>query len=391
MKVASVKVERLTHGSDHYFYGYYDNPAWSRDGKWHLAHRVKFWDRLPAANDKAEIGLIRLNDDEFQPIAETSAWNFQQGAMLQWNPLKPNEEILFNIRCGEGYCGAVLNVYTGQQRLLEKPIANVDPTGKYALSVSFDRMFQFRPGYGYCSNLTDAVREAADADHPHDDGVWRVDLTSGRSELILSLHQIWEFTKAAFHGQNQKILINHINFNTDGTRFVMLVRNFPKPGERWSTAAVTANADGSDLHLLLDYSLVSHYHWKDRDHLVIFCKHPASGTNGLYVLKDRTNEIEAVDSRFFVFDGHCSYSPDRKWLLYDSYPDKDSFRHLYLYDLEAKTWLSLGSFYSDPISTGDYRCDLHPRWNAAGTAVSFDSTHEGQRHIYMMDLKEILS
>lgn len=394
MNPKMINVKRLTHGSDHYFYGYYDNPAWSQDGEYHLSHRVKFWDRIPQAEDIAELGMIRMDDGEFIKFAETTAWNFQQGAMLQWNPAAPNEEVLFNVRKDGKYRGVVQNVFTQQQRILEKPITNVDPTGKYALSVDFDRMFQFRPGYGYdgdsfsteepsesSTNITDETL------HPQDDGVWRVDLKTGRSELILSLDQIWEFTKAAFGEEEQKILINHINFNTDGTRFVMLVRNFPKPGGKWRTAVVTANADGSDLYLLLDYSVASHYHWQDPEHLVIFCKGPGAERNELYVLKDQTNEVRAVDSRFFTFDGHCSYSPDRRWLLYDSYPDKRSYRHLYLYHLEKKVWLKLGSFYSDPISTGDHRCDLHPRWNRTGTAISFDSTHEGQRHMYMIDVE----
>lgn len=49
----------------------------------------------------------------------------------------------------------------------------------------------------------------------------------------------------------------------------------------------------------------------------------------------------------------------------------------------------LGSFYSMPVSCNDIRCDLHPRWNDTGSAVSFDSTHEGYRGIYMIDLEDI--
>jgi Tol biopolymer transport system component len=110
----------------------------------------------------------------------------------------------------------------------------------------------------------------------------------------------------------------------------------------------------------------------------------------LYVLKDKTHEGEIIDKNFFLRDGHDSYSPDRNWMLYDSYPDNEGYRHLYLYNLNKKKGIILGSYYSYPNITGDFRCDLHPRWNRSGNAISFDSIHEGHRHIYYMDLKEIM-
>ena len=93
-----IDVKRLTHGEDHYFFGYYDLPAWNESQSYHLCHRVKFWDRLPEKDDIAEIGLVDVNKQDFIPVVETTAWNFQQGAMLQWNPSSPNDEIIFNIR-----------------------------------------------------------------------------------------------------------------------------------------------------------------------------------------------------------------------------------------------------------------------------------------------------
>ena len=41
--------------------------------------------------------------------------------------------------------------------------------------------------------------------------------------------------------------------------------------------------------------------------------------------------------------------------------------------------------------TVDLRCDLHPRWMPGGSAVTFDSIHEGYRGIYRADLSAIVS
>ena len=50
----------------HYFFGYYDLRA--SQGKRHLCHRVQFMDRLPVAEDVAELGY--LEDGKFVPFAK---------------------------------------------------------------------------------------------------------------------------------------------------------------------------------------------------------------------------------------------------------------------------------------------------------------------------------
>lgn len=385
----TIRPVRLSDEAGHYFYGYYDNPAFSGDDRYHLCHRVSFCDRLPGPEDRAELGLFDLRDGSFRTFAETTAWNFQQGSMLQWHPLAPGKEAIFNIHTPDGFRGVVHDVGAGARRELDRPVANVDPTGRYALSVSFSRMFDFRPGYGYAGIPDPYAAEG----HPQDDGIFLIDLATGRSELIVSLHQLWQFTGASFGFEERKLLINHITFNTDGSRFLCLVRYFPlKPGGTWGTAIVTANRDGSGLFLLSDYAYASHYHWRDTEH-VVFHSRGAEGSdegNQLYVLKDLTHEVRSIDPSFFLEDGHCSYSPDRTTMLYDSYPDEEHYRHLYVYDLVKRRGKRLASYYSPPALSGDLRCDLHPRWSRSGRMISFDSAHEGRRHLYVVDLSETL-
>jgi len=374
-------VERLTPEREHFFFGYYDNPAWNGVETYHLCQRVKFWERLPAADDVAQLGMIRLADRTFIPIAETTAWNFQQGTMLQWHPLAPDDEVIFNRFLDDRFVGVIRNVHSGNERLLSRPVANVDPTGKYAVSVNFARMFDFRPGYGY-ANMPDPFTDVA---APEDDGVFIVDLATGESRLLVSLAEIARLFPGKMAGA--KLLINHLTFNTDGSRLVMLARNFAAPPHQWwETALATADQSGK-LYALHDYGYASHYHWRDQAHLLIYGD--AGGLPGLYLLTDQTPNVKQLDPAFFTFDGHCSYSPDRRWLLYDSYPTVDRYRKLFIYDLAQGRAITLGEFYADPAIDGDIRCDLHPRWNRSGTAISFDSIHEGYRGVYLMDVSEI--
>lgn len=383
-----VRAERLTKDDAHYFFGYYDTPAWSGNNRYHLCHKAEFCDRIPTAEDEAILGYIDTNDHSFHSIGVTTAWNFQQGSMLQWHPVDSEETVIYNARKNEQYEGIVQNIITGAKQKLELPVANVDPTGKYAVSINFDRLFDFRAGYGYAGRI-DPFRQSF---HPAEDGIFLVDLTSGISRLILSLQQIWDFTKRSFGGQDRKLLINHITFNTDGSRLIFLVRYFPNPGETWGTAILTCDADGSDLFLLANYAYASHYHWRDSEHIVIHSRGAEVSNLGdqLYEIEDKSYKGKPIDTDFFLKDGHCSYSPDRQFLLYDSYPDAEHYRSLYLYHLGEARGIVLGSYYSQPELEGDIRCDLHPRWNRQGTSISFDSTHEGRRAVYNLEIESVL-
>jgi len=378
--------ERLTKEPEHNFFGYYDLQPWSGDGRYHLCHRVAFRDRMQAATDVAELGLIDMVSRQFIPFARTYAWNFQQGAMLQWHPQKPNEEVIFNTRVNGRFTGAIFNLATRQVRLLSYPVANVDPTGRYALGINFSRLFDFRPGYGY-AGIPDPNFHV---NHPEDDGIFLINLEDGSGRLIISYRQMADFFTHHNWIADAKLVVNHITFNTDGSRFVFLVRNMSRS---WQTSVLTAAVDGSDIRTHIDFSLASHYHWRDPEHLLIWARVVQNGPAGLFLIDVRDNSTTLLDPAFFTADGHCSYSPDGSKLLYDSYPDQEGYRHLYLYDLRQGRGITLAVLRSLPnkfLYHNDMRCDLHPRWNRTGTAISFDSIHEDHRHVYWMEIPESL-
>ena len=384
--------ERLTNEPGHQFFGYYDLQPWSGDGQYHLCTRTGFMDRIPTATDSAELGMIRMSDRQFIPLASTNAWNFQQGAMLQWNPAKPNEEIIFNVRSGDSYQCAIKNIITGETRHLPRPVANVSPDGRFGLSVSFSRMFDFRPGYGY-TGLDDPN---AYTPAPEDDGIFLLDLQSGEEKLILSLAAISELFTKKFPVNNPKVLINHITLNPVGNRFVFLARSMPMPGvhdESWLTFAATCDVNGENICVMKNHFAASHYTWRDDRHLLIYADMEGDWKMGLSLVDDQSGSFELEHPDFFSFDGHCTYSPDKNHILYDSYPDADGYRKLLLYDIRAKKGVLLADLFSgkskDRVSE-EIRCDLHPRWNREGSAISFDSTHEGHRHVYCMDLTKFL-
>lgn len=381
-----VESKCITDENGNYFFGYYDVQPWNQDGNLHLCHKVDFWQRMPKQGEIAEIGIIDVNNNnKYTKLAETTAWNFQQGSLLRWNPAAPNDEIIYNSNENGQYKGVILNIKTGEKRYTDYPLANVDSSGNYGLGINFSRLYDFRPGYGY-GEIEDPYYNV---NHPKDDGIFLVDLKTGKSKLVLSTDELWNLTKGTLDS-DKKVLVNHINFNEDGSRFVCLFRTFPVDGGHWKTAVITANRDGSDPYVLREFDIASHYFWKDNENLIIYANH-YDGVQ-LYMWKDKTHQAKLIGKEFFKGeDGHCSFSPDKKYVLYDCYWNADGYRPLNLYDVEKDKGITLGLYYSHPeLEPEDIRCDLHSRWNRNGNVITFDSVHEGRRGIYYMDLKEIL-
>jgi hypothetical protein len=392
IKNQSVPIERLTREPMHYFFGYYDIQPFSQSLDYHLCNEVPFCNRMQSEHDIARLGMIRLYDNQFIPFAETTAWNFQQGCMLQWNPAKPNDEVIYNVCLDQKYKAVIQNVHTGLRHILPRPVATVDPLGRYALSINFSRVYWFRKGYGY-GELPDPFENEL---HPSEDGVFLMNLQTGENKLILSIDELYHAAAEYFTGEEErntwKFAINHITFNTDGTRFVALLRGRGnKPGSNWRTYTFTANTDGSESYLLLD-EMASHYHWRDPNHIMFYAKNFKEHKWGLYLFRDKTHEFIKYDPYDTMpTDGHCNFSPDRKYILNDTYPI-DGYRRLFLYDIDQDKTILLANILSVPtqeLPHTDIRCDLHPRWSADGSMISFDSVHEGHRHVYLIRTEDI--
>lgn len=387
-------VTRLTPRKQHCFFGYYDLPAVDARGRQLVLH-VDFMDRLQQPGDTARLGFVRLDEPErLESFAETKTWNFQQGAFLQWLG-GAEDTCVYNTLGPAGYAAAVHRVETGERRLLPAPVANVSRDGRWALSINFSRVYDFRPGYGYEEIPDPFAGEVA----PGLDGVFLIDIESGCLRQILDYPSLVDFAgRHVAVDPGCPLAINHINFNPSASRFVFLLRYARPEGlqPRWVTLLMTAGRDGRDLRFHPCHNMASHYFWTRDDQLLFWMNTSPEGEAALVRLNDESGALSVVDAGFFRRDGHCSTSPDGEWILYDSYPDPDAdhHRHLYLYSVARGAGRTLGSFRSLPnaeIAHGDVRCDLHPRWLPDGSGVTFDSIHEGWRGVYRMDLRDAMA
>jgi hypothetical protein len=386
----------VTPAGRHCWFGYYDKHPWDATGRYLLAMEAAFIDRMPAADDVAAIGLVDLETGDWRDIAQTRAWNWQQGTMLQWLPTAPGRQVIFNDRINGRYVSVVLDVFTGERRVLPRPIYAIRPNGREAVSVPFDRLAFCRPGYGYEGLPYPKPGEES----PTGDGIFAMDLATGDHRLVFSIAeaaalQPRESMAGAFHW------FNHLQYSPDGARFLFLHRWGPGGGVRWATRLFTIRPDGTDLRLIADDGMTSHFDWRDPSHILAWARRKDGGDH--YWLFDietacdarssraRTANATLVGPEVIVAVGHCSYSPDRRWILTDQYPaPKTRERALILYDPAMDRRIDIGRFYAPPALDGPTRVDLHPRWSRDGRQVCIDSVHEGSRRMYVGDVSAIV-
>lgn len=392
-------VRRITRGPAFHFKAYYDIQPWNITGRFFLCMRSDFQDRPPSAGDTCTLGVVDLDAGEsFVPLAETRAWNFQQGCMPHWMPTAPDREVIYNDTVGEALRAVVLDIGTGEKRILPKPVQALTPDGKFAACLNYPRWGDERPGYGYAG-----VKDPYEGlDQPPEDAVHVMDLETGRARPVVFLPEVARLTSDNDVRRGSFMYFCHLMFNTDGTRLAGIARWWCPAGAKEAyrsklnvDGAVperrhclwTVNTDGTDLNIVVNDGLVSHADWRDPEHILAWAGTSPGEAPAYRVFDARDNSHRVIGRKCLLEDGHMSYHRNVKWLLTDTYPDRQHRRTLKLYNIEEKRELVLGRFHAPPDLRGELRCDLHPCWNREYDMVAIDSIHEGgSRQVYVVNV-----
>ena len=385
---ARVPVRQITHGPLFHWFGYYDKWQFDPTSRYVLANQVSFEHRSPRPEDEIRVGMIDTAEgDRWTTLGSTTAWNWQQGCMLQWLP-GSRSEIIWNARQDGQFVSHILDVKSGKRRTLPAPVYTISPDAKHALYPDFRRLNDTRPGYGYAGLPDPSAASTA----PDNAGIWSLDLASGKSQLILSFAQVAAFPhahKEAAPKPGAKHWVNHLLHSPSGRRFIFLHR-WRNPGEApFNTRLFTASTNGRDLYELDPYGKTSHFIWRDDAHILAWAWHP-SAENKFYLYKDRTPQVETVGAGVMTVNGHCTYLPGNKWILNDTYPGPGRNQTVYLYEPATNRRIDLGAFHSPEPYTGEWRCDTHPRFAPDGRKVCIDSPHNNGRQMYLLDISGIV-
>ncbi len=360
------------------FFGYYEKTPWSSDMSRFVCHRLK-------DNTEVEIVVFDHHQQKATVVGTSATWSSQQGSMVQWLPASGGQQIIFNDLVEGKLAARIVSLTEKTEKIVYFPIQTLHPNGKEALSLNYKRLDRLRPEYGYAvaaSNFS--------SDQPlSEDGIWKVDLESETGELIVSLETLIAHQPRP-EMANSDHKVNHIMYSPQGTRFVFMHRWIGNQGK--FSRLYVANADGSNLRLLLDDHMVSHYSWRDEENLLVWARTKEKGDR-YYLINVITGERQVIGEGILdtYGDGHPTFSPDRRWILTDSYPDRARQQHLQLYEIEINKVAELGKFFAPWQFYGSKRCDLHPRWSPDGQLISLDSTHEGKRMTYILDVSSLVT
>jgi len=364
----TASIEAITKGPRHHFFGYYGIPPWNKSQKLIVCLESEFQDHLPDSNESAQVVLIEPATRKLTRIASTRAWNLQQGAMLHWNPLSPENEILFNDQLDGNLVTVVLNVQNGKRRTLPMPLAGVSNNGRHALCLNYARLARLRPVVG----IRGIKDTSSPVDHPEDDGAFLMDFETGKTKKVLSVAETYRRLKDRYPELNDKpMFFNHTVFSKDDKRFFVLSRCFKN--NRLESAMFSANLDGSDIREAVPYGRgISHFDWKNGREIIATFRDDQSKMRH-YLFEDGKQNFQVLGADFFGVDGHCSYSPDTEWIVSDANHAEDQTKELLLFHPASNRGYSLGRQKVGSYLSGDTRCDLHPRFSRDGKQICFDS------------------
>lgn len=416
----------VTSAPGSHFFGYYDKCPWDGVGRRLLCHRVDFDAREPSSDDRAVITLVHLDiAPRREELAETCAWNFQQGAMLGWHPRDAENTVFFNdIQHGAAIC-RLLDVRNRRERVLPRAVSAWSPCGRYAASVNYAGLADTRPGYGYAGIEDPHATEPA----PADDGLFLLDLERDESKLAVSLREL-AATGPARPPTGAKQWVNVPLFSPDSERLCFVHRWRDASGGLF-TRLFGIGRDGSHLRCLAHQSPISHFDWRDAQHLLVWAAREEASVSArtlvreaarrlasfpamvgllmgasrrwlpgvgqavrgerFVLLRDPTGNLDEIGLRELTEDGHCSFSPDRRWVLLDTYPDDQRWASVLLYRPENRLRVEVARVLAPKALAGAVRCDLHPRFSRDGRRICVDTAHTGRRQLCVLDVTRIVA
>jgi len=369
-------IKELTYEDTETFFGYYDKSPANKNGLVlaHLSSNPTI--KLPSADKPIKVALFSPDLKTILWSADTFAYNWQQGARLHWlndelfiyNDFDPVKQI---------YVSKVVSSNTLKHvKTFDYPVQDSFGTN-YFLSLNYRRLISLRPDYGYRNIPAMSYDELKNLDN---DGIWKVDYSTGKAILLISLRQICNINlRNNFSSALHKV--NHVMISPDGFRFIFLHRYFIR--KRRFDRLMLADLETGKIKILAAYGMVSHYFWVDDQKVFGYMRGP-NNKDAFWLIDVKAASFTHFSILDNLSDGHPHFHGD--WFVVDTYPDKAGMQHLYLVNWKTSEVKHLGEFFHGFEYSGETRCDLHPRFSPCGKKVYLDSVFSGKRKLYELEL-----
>jgi hypothetical protein len=392
----TTKIEQITHGPQHHFFGYFGHVQtipWNGSGRYFVSLRTTFQDRMPKAEDAAEIVLLDTKNGYAERVVDrTRAWNFQQGTMLYWNPQAPETQFFFNdrdSRTGDVFC-VLFDISKGasgeriaEYRFHDSSIGNsgVAQQGGWFAGINYGRLARLRPVTGY-----PGVRDwtVGREKNPADDGVFKVNVATKDRKLLVSYRQLADALRSRFPSvDEQELFINHTLWSRQDSRLYFFARADFNDRAKRIDAPFTIRADGTELTQLAEH-IGGHPEWESDTRLI-----GARGKEQVLfdVIAQKVTGTIGTAETFPNPGGDIALSADGK-LFVNGHGERG--RNFYtIFRRTDGAIARTAGFDQGGYTSGDLRIDPSPNWNREGTKLLVVAVDEKKtRQIFLIGIQQ---
>lgn len=359
----------LGNDSNEFFFGYYDRSP-EMSGKL-LYHEMM--------KDGKSVNIVveDMLTKKKRIVGKSAAFNWQMGARAIWID---EDTVSYNVfEDGKYKCRWFSLSEDKVNRTFDYPLQDYSKEGYY-LGVNYQRLRSHAKEYAYYCLPEMSDDEFRDYSH---DGLWKTDVTNGKTHLIISIKEILDFEpiERFKHGQH---FVNHIMISPSGKSFIFIHRYYVN-GERFDRLMYS---DFKILKCLMDGKVQSHYCWIDNNTVFGYGEYEAQ--KGFYYIDVETGEVtkDIKLTNVHPKDGHPTAHGD--WVVVDDYPDLSRMQTLLAYNRKTHEIVKLCEFFHDLKYKEFNRCDLHPRFSADGKSVYVDTIYRGRRELVKINLNIVV-
>ncbi len=410
------------------WFGYYNYDTLNSDLNKILVNRADFEGIAITSNHRIEVGYYDLNSTEWHSLGFTDSFNWQQGAMLQWLPANNDRRVIYNFSEDNEYKSRILDIQNGNQKIIKFPIYCIHPSGDFALSLNYKRLYWCR-AYHY-QPIKDKI---FDGNAPYEDGIYKVTFSNNTVELLIDIKDIISID-ADDDFKEAKHWIEHIMISPDGSKFVFLHRFSYGNVMSYGTRLFVCDIDGKNLSIVKGWRNFgwSHFGWCTNNKFAIYTyiapkigrtnTKPGISTQSnlksqiisqtkaiirfliphkvlnriigktsyyqFYEIEENNQTVLKKEFRngYFTIDGHPSFTNDGKYMITDTYPDKKRVQRLLVYNVQTEKTLELARFKA-PLSGNPASCDLHPKLSRDNKYVAVDTAHSGRHQLMLFKIE----
>jgi hypothetical protein len=358
-----------------------------------------------------DICLWNYIENKINPVDSTDAWSWEQGSRTQW---LSDYELIYNVKIQDAIKSKIYNIKKNSFNLMENSFYSFNKYNQF-LEINYLRLWQLWKSYGYKTEKGKILDKK-----PKDDGVYIWDLDNNR-RLYLSIYEAVKICK--LDKVDKYFFLCHPTFNPSGDKFVCILRFFNDSNNLISYLILCDVKNQSNKVIIQEK--VSHFEWINDDDIIVWSRKintkisnlrsskffekflfenlkkllnifPVSFkskilTNSYYQINTnnayKSFKIEGILNE----DGHPQLSPNKRFIIYDTYSNTKNFQKLLLYDLLTKKNYEIGEFcLAQYLTNINLKYDLHPRWDNSGYLISIDSSHENSRQTYVINIENLI-